>query len=281
MPQLNKKTMKKTLSIIALVLGLSTSISAQTAGTLTFSFTPVSKTSCYNGSGSSCQWVLASWITNSAGAFEQTTQKYCCNGSTSDHLPTWSVAAGGTAGNCSAANTTGATTGATLSGFTAAGPHKFTWAGKNKTGTLLPDGVYTLHFQETWNHGSSTATYTYSFTKGPNSDIQTPSTNATYQTAVSLKWIPTTTTGIEETVAGNMDITVYPNPNNTGIVSIDFEKADGIKVVNTLGVVVLDEKVEKGISTKNIDLSNLSNGIYFICVSDGENFSKHKVMLNK
>ncbi len=276
--------MKKTLSIIAafvLTLGSSTSILAQTAGTLTFTFTPVSKTSCYTGSGTTCKWVLASWITNSAGTFEQTTQKYCCNGSTFDHLPTWSVAAGGTAGNCSAANTTGATTGATLSGFTSAGPHTLTWAGKNKNGTLLPDGVYTLHFQETWNHGSSTATYTYSFTKGPTSDIQIPTTNATYQTAVSLKWIPTVTTGIEQTVAGNMSITVYPNPNNTGFVNIDFEKADNISVVNTLGVVVLTEKVGSSVSSKSIDLSAFENGIYFICVSDGDKFSKHKVILNK
>ncbi len=259
---------------IASVIFISSSAIAQTAGTLTFTFTPVSKTSCYQGSGTTCYWVLASWITSSAGTFEQTTQRYCCNGSTSDHVATWSSASG--------SNTTGANTGATLHGFTTAAVQTFTWNAHTKTtGALVPDGVYTIHFQETWNHGSSTATYTYNFTKGPSQQIQTPTTNSTYQSGVSIKWLPTVATGIEETVAGNMDITVYPNPNNTGLVNVDFEKADNIKVVNMLGMVVLDEKVEQGITTKNLDLSGFSDGIYFICVADGDKFSKHKLVLSK
>jgi hypothetical protein len=268
--------MKKLLfkiATIASAIFITANVSAQTAGTLTFTFTPVAKTSCYQGSATTCKWVLASWIQSASGTFEQTTQMYCCNGSTSDHVSTWSSKSGN--------NTTGANTGGTLSGFTSTAVKSFTWNGKNKSGVLVADGTYNIVFQETWAHGSSTATYTYTFTKGPNSDIQTPTTNSTYQTGVSLKWIPTATTDIEQTVAGNMDITIYPNPNNTGIVNVEFEKADNIKVVNTLGMVVLNENVSHVTGSTSLDLSKFENGIYFVCVTDGDKFSKHKVILNK
>ena len=267
-----KKLLLK-ITTIASAFFITANVSAQTAGTLTFTFTPVSKTSCYQGSGTSCRWVLASWIQSSSGTFEQTTQMFCCNGNTNDHVSTWSSKSG--------SNTTGAVTGSTQSGFTSAAIKTFTWNGKNKSGVLVADGTYNIIFQETWNHGSSTATYTYTFTKGPNSDIQTPTTNSTYQTGVSLQWIPTQTTDIEQTVAGNMDITIYPNPNNTGIVNVEFEKADNIKVVNTLGMVVLNENVDHLTGSTSLDLSAFENGIYFVCVTDGDKFSKHKVILNK
>jgi len=271
--------MKKLLLKIAsatFAFCFSVSLFAQTAGTLTFTYTPVSKTSCYSGSGTTCKWVLAAWIENNAGAFVKTNLKYCCHGSTSDHLPTWSVNAGGTASNCSAANTTGATSGATLTGFVT---QSFTWNGTDKNSVLVPDGVYKVMLQETWNHGSSTAVTTYTFTKGSSTVHLTPA-NTTNMTGVTLNWAPAGV-GIEQTVSGNMEITVYPNPNNSGIVNIDFEKADNIKVVNTLGVIVYNEKVDHAIGTKTIDLSGFDNGIYFICVSDGANFAKHKVILNK
>lgn len=262
---------------IASALCLSANVFAQTAGTLTFSFTPVAKSPCYTGTS----WVMAAWIESNAGAFIKTRLRYCCRGSTSDHLPTWSVNAGGTSGNCSAANTTDATTGATLSGFTA---KTFTWDGKTgpaATATLTADGVYKIMIQETWNHGSTgTATSTYTFTKGPATYTAAPA-NTTNLTSVHYTWTPTGTTGIEESTAGGMTSTVYPNPNNTGIVNVEFEKATNIKVVNTLGMVVYDENVERSVTTKSLDLSAFANGVYLICVSDGNDFSKHKVILNK
>ena len=272
--------MKKLVSFIActaLSLCLSTAALAQTQGTLTFTFTPVTKSPCYSASKN----VLAVWIENNAGTFIKTKLRYCCGGSTIDHLPTWSVNAGGSLGNCSSANTTDATTGATLTSFTA---KSFTWDGKTgpaATATLVPDGVYKVMIQETWNHGTSgTATTTYTFTKGPNKDSQTPAATANI-TGVTLNWIPTSASGIEEVVSGTMDIKVYPNPNNSGIVNVDFEKANNIRVINTLGVVVYNEEVDRSSVAKTINLSALANGIYFICVSDGDNYAKHKIILNK
>lgn len=271
--------MKKLLLKIAGVasaLIISSSAFAQTAGTLTFSFTPVAKSPCYSGS----QWVMAAWIENSSGTFIKTRLKYCCHGSTYDHLPTWSVNAGGTSSNCSSANATDATTGATLSGFTS---KTFTWDGKTgpaATATLVPDGTYKVMIQETWNHGSTgTATTTYTFTKGPNTFTASPA-NTSNITSAHLTWQPTSTTGIESFAAAE-GVNVYPNPNSTGVVTVDFESANNIKVYNTIGMLVYNEDVDRSLLSKDIDLSSYANGIYFIYVTNGNQISKHKLVLSK
>jgi len=272
--------MKKTLSNltgIALALCLSANLSAQTAGTLTFTYTPVSHNG-YSGTKN----VLAVWIQTNAGGFVKTKLRYA-GGSTSDHLPTWAVNAGGSANNClsSACNKTDATTGATLSNFTT---KTITWDGKNvngtSNGTIVADGTYKVTIQSTWNHGSSgTVTKSFTFTKGPNADHQTPANDANF-TNITLDWVPATTTGIDN-ISEDPEINVYPNPTN-GVFNVDLKKASSIKVVNNLGATVYEEKIENAIAgTKSIDLTKYANGIYFIYVSDGEKSSKHKIILNK
>lgn len=253
---------------------------SQTAGTLTFSFTPVTKSPCYQGTRN----VMAVWIQTSSGKFVKTKLRYCCGNSTSDHLPTWAVNSGGTAGNAgaTACNKTDAVTGATLSSFTA---KSITWDGKNvngtANGTTVADGVYKVTIEETWNHGSSgTATRSFTFTKGPNPDHQTPANDANF-TGIKLDWVPTSTTGINENSLELQGVNVYPNPSNDGKFNIDFEKANNIKVVNLLGIVLHDENVEQAAGTKSLDLSDLANGTYIIYVFNGAQSSKHKVILNK
>ena len=263
---------------IALVICFSTNVFAQTPGTLTFTFTPIAHSPCYSGSRN----VLAVWIQTSTGTFIKTKIRYCCNGSTSDHLPTWSVNAGGTSGNCTNANKTDATTGATLSSFTT---KTFTWDGKNvngtANGTTVADGTYKVTIQETWDHGSSgTATKSYTFTKGTSADHQTPATDANFSN-ITLDWVPTSTTGVES-VSENPEISVYPNPTN-GIFNVSYAKASIIKVINILGVVVYEEKVEESTAaTKSIDLTNFANGIYLINVSNANGGSKNsRIILKK
>jgi len=165
-------------------LGLFTqTFNAQTNGTLTFNCTTIAHTG-YSGTKN----VLAIWIQTNSGAFVKTYYRYA-GGGTSDHLPTWAVNSGGTAGNCLATscNVVGATTGATLNG---AVTKSITWNGTDLSGNQMPDGVYKVTIQETWNHGTSgTVTRSFSFNKGPASDIQTPTTDANFSN-LSLQWIP-------------------------------------------------------------------------------------------
>lgn len=272
------------IAFILIVLCFSFSMNSQTAGTLTFTFTeiPVATASTYNSLG---RHVLATWVQNTTGTgtgtFVKTKLRYAGSG-TADHLPTWAVNAGGTPANCLAAacNVIDATTGATRTSWTT---YTSTWDGKKgatATGTLQPDGVYKVTIQSTWNHGTAgTATSSYTFTKGASVDHQTPAANATFSNVV-LHWEPTAT-GIEDNFAGNPVINIYPNPTNDWF-NIDYQNAGNIKVTNTLGEVIFEEKVNPLTEgTKKIDLSNFSNGIYFINVSNEKGALNHKVILNK
>lgn len=273
-------TMKTRMSWpLAFILAMcfSVGVLAQTAGTLTFKFTPTTKSPGYSGTRN----YLAVWIQTNTGAFVKTKLRYAQF--EVDHLPTWAVNSGGTASNCLAAacNKTDATTGATLTTFAA---KTVTWDGKNvngaSNGTVVADGVYKVTIEETWNHGTSgTIVKSFTFTKGVNTDHQAPANDA-YFTNVTLDWVPVTN-GIENISETEDAISVYPNPNSDGVFHVDFEKANNVKVVNMLGMAVYDEKVEQTADTKTVDLTNLSNGIYFIYVTDGDKTSKHKVILNK
>ncbi len=258
-----------TLFCSALAFSFSAVMNAQTAGTFTFSFTEASHSSTYNGNA---QHVLAVWIQSSTGTFVKTKLRYW-GGGTNDHLPTWKAN--------SASNVTDATTGATLSSWTT---KTIVWDGKNvngtANGTLVADGSYKVTIQSTWDHGTAgTVTTSFTFTKGPNIDHQTPA-NTTNFTNIKLDWVPTSTTGIDN-ISASSDINLYPNPTS-GIFNVDYKMATSIKVMNTLGVVVHEEKVEQGnTGTKSIDLSNFANGLYLVNVLNGEESSNFKVILNK
>lgn len=275
-----KKLLLKTTTVCIALLA-TFNLAAQTAGTLTFTFSPVAKSPCYTGS----QNVLAAWIQTSAGGFVKTKLAYagCCNtcGNTQDHVPTWSANAGGIASNCLNANVIDGTTGATLSNFTA---KSFTWDGKKgaaATGTLQPDGIYKVSIQETWNHGTlGTAMTSYTFTKGPAVDHRTITGDANFGN-ILINWQPAVTTGIGEATSKKPEMVVYPNPTN-GIFNIDYTNATNIKVINTLGVLVYETKIEElSQGTKSIDLASFANGIYMIAVSNDNGSSIHKVILNK
>jgi hypothetical protein len=250
---------------------------AQTNGSMTFNFTQVAKSPCYSGT----RHVMAVWIQTNAGGFVKTKMRYAGN-STCDHLPTWSVNAGGSTSNCMSTmcNTTDATTGATLNSF---GARSITWDGKGvngtANGTTVADGVYKITIQETWNHGStSTTTRSYTFTKGPNADHQAPADDADFKT-MTIDWTPSNS-GIES-IDSKPLIEVYPNPS-TGIVSIDYSKATAIKVFNVLGEVVCEvipSELEEG--TEALDLSALNNGLYNVMVYNGNASASYKLVLQK
>jgi Secretion system C-terminal sorting domain len=269
-----------TLASIALATCITVPAIAQnTAGTLTFSFTPLSHTPSYSGT----KHALAVWIQTGTGTFVKTKLRRAgAGGGTDDHLPTYAVNAGGTAGDClTSTNKTDATTGATLTSYVA---HSITWDGKNVAGavngTTVADGTYRVAIQETWNHGTTgTATRYFTFTKGPNADVQTPANDANF-TAISLNWQPAVVTGVEAVTEVSV-VNVYPNPTN-GIFNVSYPKANTIKVINALGETIITNEVNQQSSgVKSIDLTNYANGVYIISVITNEGTTNHNVTLTK
>jgi len=262
-------------SIVALSsMLLSVSLSAQTAGTFTFVFTQVVHSPCFVASKN----VMAVWIQTSTGTFVKTKLRNLGSG-TKDHLPTWAVNAGGTAGNgmAAACSVVDATSGATLTSF---GTKTIVWNGTDVTGALVPDGAYKVTIQSTWNHGTgSTVTTSFNFTKGIAADSQTPA-NTTSFTGISLNWVPDFS-GVHDIASYDPAINVYPNPSN-GVFDVSFNKATSIKVVDVLGATIFEEKIDaNSVGIKSIDLSGFADGIYFVYVFDEEKSSKRKLILNK
>ena len=135
-----------------------------------------------------------------------------------------------------------------------------------------------MTIQETWNHGSSTVTKSFTFVKGPNSDIQTPATDANFSN-VSLQWLPSAA-GVEENNALT-GVSVYPNPSTDGLFNIDYAKATSVKVVNTVGEQIYTQVLVNESGTVCIDLTSFKNGLYFIYISDGTLTTERKIVLNK
>lgn len=284
------KTNLLKLATALILLCITTVTSAQTAGTLSFSYNqpvPTAPKPTYTG-----YCVTAVWIENNAGTFIKTKMRYVGN-STSDHLPTYAVKAGGTASNAlaSGVNVTDASTGATRKNTTTPvgfGAQSFVWDGKNVIGSLngttVADGVYKVWIESTWvdsgsnNHQELSS---YSFTKGPTS-ATTTAVGDTYVNSIVMTWTATGL-GIEDVKDKEPAVIIYPVPS-TGVFNIDFKNdIKTIKVYDLLGQTVYSEVVNNNAvaTSKQIDLSNLSNGNYVISLSNQNGVSNYEVILKK
>jgi beta-glucanase (GH16 family) len=87
-------------------------------------------------------------------------------------------------------------------------------------------------------------------------------------------------TGIHDLQLSNVN--VYPNPIKE-IVTIDFSnsanKMINIELINMSGQVLYRENFENTKSTKTIDLSSYSNGIYFMLLKSNDSFIKRKIVV--
>jgi hypothetical protein len=237
---------------------------AQTAGTLSFSYTPVAHTGNWGS-----KHVLAVWIQDSSNNFIRTKFRYWGNG-TNDHLPNWKTN--------SNQNVTDATTGATLTSYST---KSLTWDGTDLNGTLLPDGDYKVTIEECWSHGSSKVTKSFTFTKNASESHLTPGDDADF-TNVSINWVPSTT-GIES-IEDSDAFSIFPNPVHDKI-NIDFHansQACNINIVNILGQEIYSEKKnETYAGVISIDLSTFNNGIYFVKVEWKSRIQTKTVVLLK
>lgn len=286
------------LLLVAILFGSAT-LNAQTAGTMTFTFTDAAQTSSYGGT----KHTLIAWIENTGtagtktcisetthlttgqtttahnGTIYATYLRYCCGGSTSDHEPQWKVLNGST----SVTVATGGTSSSTLS--TGAVVKTITW----NVPTTVPDGLYRVCLEKAWDEGTSGIEQRYfqfmkngtavTYTGTTNTAAPTPTANDTSFTNITLTWTPTLAN--EQFSTTDMAV-VYPNPSK-GFFNIDFKTdVKNIKVLNILGQVVYSEVItDSSITTKKVDLSSLNNGEYIVIVSNEVGQSSYKLILEK
>jgi hypothetical protein len=100
----------------------------------------------------------------------------------------------------------------------------------------------------------------FSFTKGENSTV-TP-TNVASFSSISIKWVASGTTAVQETALTN-DIQIFPNPANN-VFHVRGDNISEIEILNLAGVLVF-----KNNSTTQIDMTNFKNGIYLVRIKQG------------
>ena len=80
-------------------------------------------------------------------------------------------------------------------------------------------------------------------------------------------------TGVEEIIELEKEFLVYPNParNFLNIDFVNYEEVHFVEIYNMLGKVVERSMVENTAETKKIDVSSLSEGMFFISLLDNNN----------
>jgi Secretion system C-terminal sorting domain len=286
---------------IAFILILSTQLSAQTPGTLTFSYIQAQPngTTVAPAMNAGLKNITAVWIENNAGLFIKTKYRFVSS-VTQDHLPTWAAKSGGVLSNALSANcnVTDAVTGATRTSVTvstATAPAAYvkantlTWDGKNVSGAangvVVPDGIYKVWIESTWNDTGGVNYHnvltSFAFTKGTTVQHVTPVGDAFFNTIV-MDWVPVLA-GVDSNTY-SLDVNVYPNPSN-GLVNLDFNsEVTFIKVSNLLGQEIYSEKISESTlgTSKSVDLSAYEAGVYIVNVSNNDGgVSNYKVVLDK
>jgi hypothetical protein len=285
--------MKRVLLNLGLVVMLCfvANTNAQTAGTLTFTYTQPQPTSPSLNQG--VKNVYAVWIENASGTFIKTKCRYTST-STDDHLPTWASKSGctsvtvATGASCS---TTDASTGATRTTSTsptAFGAKTITWDGKNvvgaTNGTTVVDGTYKIWVESSWNDGANNIhneLIGFTFTKGPNEQTLTP-TGDTYINSVTLHWLPDGLS-TNQNLTQNPVVVIYPVPSK-GIFNIDAKnEVKSIKVYDLLGKVVCQQEMKQSVvnTTVSVDLSNVTDGNYIISLQNDNGVSNYEVIVSK
>lgn len=271
-------------------LMLSATAFAQTAGTLTFTYTQPTPTSpAATGGGN----VYAVWIETAAGNFVKTKCRYV-SGSTDDHLPTWgsksgcanSLAVAATSG----CNTTDAATGTTRKSTTtptAFGAKTVTWDGKNvvgtTNGTTVADGDYKIWVESSWNDGANNIhneLIGFTFTKGPVEQTLTPAGDTRVNT-VTLHWLPAPLAVNQNEAPA---VTLFPVPS-TGVFTIALKnELNSIRVFDLLGKTVYQQDINPSMLNNQsvaVDLSHLSDGNYVISLQNEFGVSNYEVILKK
>jgi hypothetical protein len=81
-------------------------------------------------------------------------------------------------------------------------------------------------------------------------------------------------TSINETISNTKTISIFPNPANTEInIDLPSNGSAQIEISNAMGQVIIKDQ-----NKNKIDISNLTNGLYFISVKQGQQSYTQKLI---
>jgi PKD repeat protein len=148
----------------------------------------------------------------------------------------------------------------------------------------------------TWNFGNgSTATITNAsstYTANGNYTVCLTITNSVTNCSssacntITINCVPATS--VKEVIVGNMNLTIFPNPNN-GIFDLEINEY-GVKstfitisIINTLGeeVFTVVSASENASLKEKIKLDDLANGAYFVKVITPKSMKTSKIIINR
>ena len=233
--------MRKVLISFFVVLFSGFALFAQTTGELTVSVATSSTGGKYQPKN-----IMSIWIEDADGNFVKTLLVNANKRKT--HLNNWQAS---TSNSGSEYNSVDAISGATKGNHST---RTCSWNGTDYNKAIVTDGTYNLRMELT--DKNSTGNYSsFSFTKGPNSDIQTPSNKPSFS-SLSFSWIPTVSNVIFENSNENNYI-IFPNPGN-GIFKHTARNTKEVEIRNIVGKLITKS------NSQNMDISNQKNGTYLI-----------------
>ena len=246
--------MKKSSSILIFIISTALAIQAQTNGTLS-----VTATTSNAGGNYAPKNIVAIWIEDDQGHFVKTLLAYAQNRIT--HLNTWEAS---TTAAGSPFNRVDAITGATQPNHST---RNCSWNGTDVNGSIVPDGTYRLRMELTDKNGTGNFS-TFTFTKGPDAESQTPANVPSFSN-ISISWEPATTSVPEQALADQYR--VFPNPT-TDLVQVSGDNITGIQVLDHTGNMI------GYAGSLSIDLGGQADGIYFIRIITDQGIVTKKVV---
>lgn len=95
-------------------------------------------------------------------------------------------------------------------------------------------------------------------------------------TLCSSAYVPLSPVGLTENVMSNF--TVYPNPAQDAV-SINFDNANRIELINLMGQIVYSENVE-GMTSTTMNTAVFVNGVYFVKLYTNKGNGLHKLVVS-
>ncbi len=79
---------------------------------------------------------------------------------------------------------------------------------------------------------------------------------------------------VEPTFKNQNNINVYPNPSTNNITISGIEDVESIRIFDTKGSLVYSENIESNLTKLKLDISNYTNGLYFIQIISNNNLQQ-------